>query len=94
VALIIKIIIKLLLRKTFTKMQTPPRTPSPFTLPSVVKCPDAPEKIKTNHPDYVPIGNSVSQCLFPDDDGDDDGYETPPPTARDEPPKLVRKKLR
>lgn len=89
--IVIKIIIKLLLRKTFTKMQTPPRTPSPFRLPPV--CPGAPVKNGTN-PDNVPIGNSVRQCLFPKDDGDDDGYETPPPTIRTEPPKLVRKKQR
>ena len=67
-------------------MNTPTRTPSPLTLPPAV-CPGAPLKNGTN-PDYVPIGNSVRQFLFPKDDG----YETPPPTIRTEPPKLVRKK--
>lgn len=89
--IVIKIIIKLLLRKTFTKMQTPPRTPSPLRLPSAVKCPGAPVK-KGNNSHYVPPGNSIRQCLF--STVVDDGYETPPPTIRTEPPKLVRKKQR
>ena len=75
-------------------MQTPPRTPSPLRLPPV--CPGAPVKIGTNQ-DYVPPGNIIRQCLFPKDDVDDvddDGYETPPPTIRTEPPKLARKKQR
>ena len=57
-------------------MQTPPRTPSPLRLPSAVKYPGAPVK-KGNNPDYVPIGNSVRQCLFPKD-GNDKRFTTPP----------------
>lgn len=86
--IVIKIIIKLLLRKTFTKMQNPPRTPSPLRLSPAV-CPGPPVKNGTN-PDYVPPGNIIRQCLF--STVVDDGYETPPPTIRNEPPKLVRKK--
>lgn len=85
--IVIKIIIKRLLSKTLRTMQTPPRTPSPLRLPPV--CPGAPVKNGTN-PDYVPPGNIIRQCLF--STVVDDGYETPPPTIRNEPPKLVRKK--
>jgi len=71
-----------------------PQIPPPLTLPPVVKCPGAPIK-KEKNPNYVPIGYSVCKCLYSKDEyPDDDGYETPPPTIRTEPPKLVRKKQR
>ena len=81
VVIVIKIIIKLLLRKTFTKMQTPPRTPSPLRLPSAVKYPGAPVK-KGNNPDYVPIGNNSALNLAPTLERVNNERFTTPPRQR------------
>ena len=75
--IVIKIIIKLLLRKTFTKMQTPPRTPSPLRLPPV--CPGAPVKNETNQDkqEYDPPGNFALN-LGPTLERVNERFTTPP----------------